>query len=101
MKRCFIENQRDCFKLRLRLKRLKEKSILGNPLYEHRSGKQKWERYTYEKVEHLRITGTGYRRYPYPSTSELIEMAIHSNSNEEVAGAAGLLFQLEFHGKEY
>lgn len=73
---------------------------MGFRLFKHRRSKQLWERY--------RIYGPddrsfiyGFRNYPYPSTEELIEIAVKSNLDEAVEGASNLLHMLENKGFDY
>ena len=100
-KRNFIENKRAAFLLKLKLKKLNEVSILKNALFQDIFSNQIWERYSYDKIEHLRISGTGYRIYPHPSTAELIQIAVKSEIEEEIIGASRLLYSLEFKGVEF
>jgi hypothetical protein len=99
--RNFIENKSAFSLFRLLLLKLSEKSLLENQLYRNAFNGELWERYEFDKIEHLRISGTGYRTYPYPETSELIEIALTSTIDEEIIGACRLLFSLELKGIEF
>lgn len=96
-----MEHKKNSFWFRFRLKKLREKSILGNPLFQEYASSKKWERFEYDKVENLGIVGFAFRSYPYPSTQQLIDIAIISNSNEKSKVAAALLFRLESIGIEF
>lgn len=97
----FIENKGAFSFFRLSLKKTTKKSELNNPLFRNVWTRQLWERYEYDKIEPLRIGGIGYRTYPYPEVSELIDIALESNIDKEVIGACRLLLSLEFIGHEY
>lgn len=99
--RNFIESERWFSFFRLSLFRVLKKSRRDNPLFRHIWTGQLWERYEFDTIEHLRITGYGYRKYPLLETSELIDIALNSNLDEEIIGACRLLFELEFEGIEF
>ncbi len=97
----FFENKKPWSFFRIALINTGKRSPLGNPLFKNLWTHKIWERYWYDKVEHLRRRGYGYRVFPNPKTIELINLAIHSNFNEDIIGACRLLFSLEYTGKEY
>ncbi len=98
--RKFIENKSALSLFRLALRKLSEKSLLENSLYRHVLTGELWERYEFDRTDQYSF-GTGFRTYPYPETSELIQTALNSDMNEEIIGACRLLYRLEFIGIEY
>ena len=96
----FIENKGWFSRFRLALWKLSEKSILDNSLYRHLLTGELWERYEFGLTEQYSLV-TGFRTYPYPDTSELIEIALTSDIDEEIVGACRLLYRLEYIGFEY
>ncbi len=99
-KRNFIENISALSKFRLALRKLSEKSLLENSLYRHVLTGELWERYEFDCTDQYSF-GTGFRTYPYPETSELIQTALTSDFDDEIIGACRLLYRLEFIGIEF
>ena len=98
--RNFIENKSKVSQFRLALRKTSKKSLLENPLYRHILTGELWERYEFDLTEQYYF-GTGFRTYPYPETSELIDIALTSDIEEEIIGSCRLLFSLEYMGLEY
>ena len=101
MNQRFFEGLSAYSKFRLLLLRVKGKSLFGNPIFRHLPTGLLWERYEFDKVEHMRITGYGYREYPIPELKELIEIAVDSDVKDEIVGASRLLYALEWKGIEF
>jgi len=98
--RIFIEDQDLVEKMLSRLTPLNESSGWQCELFIDKTTNQKWEKYLFELFD-TDDDGIGLRRFPYPSTKEIIRIALTSNFFDEIDGACGLLLDMEFDKIEF
>ena len=98
--RIFIEDQDLVEEMLSRLTPINESSGWHCELFIEKTTNQKWEKYLFEifDADDDRI---GLRRFPYPSTKEIIRIALTSKSFDEIDGACGLLLDMEFDKIEF
>ena len=92
--RYFIENDTEALNLLKTFEIYKMRSEDHNTLYKDNATGLFWEHYFVENDE----TGEDVnclRRYPYPETEDIIDIALTSADLDEVAGASGLLWERE------
>ena len=61
---------------------------------------RKWEKYFFEFCDTYE-DGIGLRKHPYPSTEEIIRIALVTEYMDEVNGASGLLLERELDNVEF
>ncbi|EKB48202.1 hypothetical protein [Cecembia lonarensis] len=98
--RTFIEDQDLVEKMLKKLTPLNESSGWQCELFIDKTTNQKWEKYQFELLE-ADNDGIGLRRFPYPSTKEIIRIALTSKYFDEIDGASGLLLDMEFDKVEF
>lgn len=98
--RIFIEDQDLVEKMLNRLTPLNESSGWQCELFIDKTTNQKWEKYLFELFD-ADDDGIGLRRFPYPSTKEIIGIALTSKYFDEIDGACGLLLDMEFDKIEF
>lgn len=98
--RFFIEDQTLVKKFLDVLTPLNEHSGWQSELYIDSLTQQKWERYLFEIFDSDE-DGIGLRKYPYPSTKEIIGIAMTSKYYDEVDGACALLIDMEYDKTEF
>lgn len=98
--RIFIEDQDLVERMLNRLTPLNESSGWQCELFIDKTTNQKWEKYLFELFD-ADDDGIGLRRYPYPSTKEIIRIALTSKYFDEIDGACGLLLDMEFDKIEF
>ena len=90
----FIEDQRLVKKLLANLQPTGNQTGYYAELYVDPVTGQEWEKYEFE-YEDSSTDAVGLRKFPYPSTDKIIEIALFSPHDDEASGAAGLLLELE------
>jgi hypothetical protein len=98
--RIFIEEQDLVGKMLNRLTPLNESSGWQCELFIDNATNQKWEKYLFELFD-ADDDGVGLRRFPYPSTEEIIRIALTSKYYDEIDGACGLLLDMEYDKIEF
>ena len=98
--RYFIEDQKLVKQLLKSLTPLDENSGWQCELYVDKATGQKWEKYLFELFDEDE-DGIGLRKYPYPSTEEIIRIALTSQHFDEVDGASALLIDREYDKIEF
>ena len=99
--RYFAEDQQLVKQMLKRFKRIDEQTKHLDELFIDNSTGQTWEKYEFE-LENQLDYATGLRRFPYPGTDKIIEIALTSSEADEINGAAGLLLEQELYaGQEF
>lgn len=74
-------------------------TVLHRTIYVDPKSRNKWEKYEFE-WEGEPLFRIGLRRFPYPSIGETIQIALYSKFEDEVAGAAALLYEYDRQGQD-
>ncbi len=98
--RYFIEEQSSVNILLKSLTPMDEHSGWQCELYIDKLTGQKWEKYLFE-ISDEQDDAIGLRRYPYPSTEEIIKITLTSQHPDEVDGASALLLDREYNKIEF
>jgi hypothetical protein len=97
--RTFIEDQTLVTKMLSRLNLIQEESRQCAALYIDTQTNEQWETYPFELEDQL-DTVLGLRRFPNPSVAQTILIALSSPYEDEISGAAAMLYDYDLKGIE-